>query len=294
MPANTCREDLKNYCLRSLGAPVLQINVTPDQIEDRIDDALSTYWEFHHEGSYRDYISRPLSAQDISTRSIPVDPWVYSVLRVVRIGGMESEVNLEYMSLMQNIGTQVVVWGEGLVNYTVSMSYLSLVNDFFNREKVLSFNQKRNFVQIESEMSGYRVGDIIVLEVYRFCDPNSYRETWDDNWLKQYATALIKKQWGQNMLKYDGFTLPSGITLNGRSIYQDALTDIADLENKLHNQETIPTDFFIRITYNARTYKVLLLRPNLCSAVFWRSRQARRHLICLSRDSDITARTYRV
>jgi hypothetical protein len=246
---NRCREDLKNYCLRSLGAPVIQINVTPDQIDDRIDDALAVYWEFHHEGSYRDYIMHTLSEQEMITRMIPVDPWVYSVLRIVRIGGVETEMNLEYMSLMQNIGTQVIVWGEGLVNYTVSMSYLSLVNDFFNREKVISFNQKRDVVQIESEMNGYRAGDILVLEVYRFCDPNRYRETWNDWWLASYATALIKKQWGQNMLKYDGFQLPSGITLNGRAIYQDALADIVDLETKLHNQEILPTDFFVRMTY---------------------------------------------
>jgi hypothetical protein len=245
MPYANCREDLKNYCLRSLGAPVIQINVTPDQIEDRIDEALAIYWEFHHEGSYRDYISHVITEQEMVSRTIPVDPWVYSVLRVVRIGGVDSEVNLEYMSLMQTIGTQVVVWGDGIVNYTVSMSYLSLVNDFFNREKVLSFNQKRNFIQIESEMNGYKAGDIIVFEVYRFCDPNSYRETWNDWWLQSYAAALIKKQWGQNMLKYDGFTLPSGITLNGRAIFQDALTEITDLEAKLQSQWTLPTDFFV-------------------------------------------------
>jgi hypothetical protein len=249
MPAANCREDLKNYCLRSLGAPVIKINVTPEQIEDRIDDALSMYWEFHHEGSYRDFIMHPLSQQDLTTRQIHLDPWVYGVLRIVCIGGMESDVNLEYVSLMQNIGTQVVVWGEGLANYTVSMSYLSLVNDFFNREKVISFNQKRNLVQIDSEMNNYKVNDILVLEVYRFCDPQLYRETWNDSWLKDYATALIKRQWGQNMLKYDGFQLPSGITLNGRAIYQDALTEIADLETKLHNQETLPPDFFMRIIY---------------------------------------------
>lgn len=247
MPAANCREDLKNYCLRSLGAPVLQINVTPDQIEDRIDEALAIYWEFHHEGSYRDYIMHPLSEQDLTSRIIPLDPWVYSVLRVVGLGGPDTGLNLEYQSLMQNIGNQVVVWGEGLVNYTVSMSWLSLVNDFFNREKIISFNQTRNAIQIDSELSQYSVGDIIVFEVYRFCDPLSYRETWDSSWLKSYATALIKRQWGQNMIKYDGFQLPSGITLNGRAIYQDALADIQDLETKLQNQETLPTDFFVRL-----------------------------------------------
>jgi hypothetical protein len=249
MPANTCREDLKNWALRKLGAPVIQINITPQQIEDRIDDALAMFWEFHHEGSYRDFCYHILTADEISTRVIPVDEWVYSVLRVVPVGGIDSDVNLEYQSVMQNIGTQIIIWGEGLVNYTVSMSYLGLVYDFFKRQKIIDFTQTHNQIYIRSDMAEYQPGEVIVLEVYRFCDPNRFRETWNNSWLKDYTSALIKRQWGQNMLKYDGFTLPSGITLNGRDIYQDALTDIQELEAKLQSQETLPTDFFVRLDY---------------------------------------------
>jgi hypothetical protein len=94
-------------------------------------------------------------------------------------------------------------------------------------------------------MDPFKAGDYLVLEVYRFSDPNTYRQTWNDLWLKEYTTALIKKQWGQNMLKYSGFTLPSGITLNGRDIYQDALTEIEQLEADLFSKESTPPDFFV-------------------------------------------------
>lgn len=251
--ALNCREDLKAYALRKLGAPALQINVTPEQIEDRIDDALSSYWEWHHEGSFLDFVSRPLTQQEIDTREFVVDDWVYQVLGVMMVGNAYSQYNLEYTAFMQSIGTQFIIMGTGvppdagIVSYTVSMSYLSMIRDFFSPDKRLQFNQNHNKVRIHSDLDDLNAGDYLVLEVYRFSDPNTYRESWDDWWLKDYTTALIKKQWGQNMLKYSGFQLPSGITLNGRDIYQDAITEIAELEAKLYSTESLPVDFFIRI-----------------------------------------------
>lgn len=241
----TCRTDLKNYCLRKLGAPALQINVTPEQIEDRIDDALKRYWEFHHEGSYRDFIMHKITQENLDTKSITVDEWVYSVLNVMMLGSTFSNLNLEYQSIMQTYGTKLNTFGDGLVNYTVAESYLQMVRDFFGSHPMLRFNQRHNIVHIDSSLLAYSVNDILVLEVYRFSDPNKYRETWDDWWLKDYATALIKKQWGQNMSKYIGFQLPSGITLDGSGIFQDALREIEDLENKLFSSETLPPDFMI-------------------------------------------------
>jgi len=243
--ANTCREDLKNYALRKLGAPALQINVTSEQIEDRIHDALETYWEFHHEGSYLDFVSRPLTQQEIDTKEFMVDDWVYQVLGIMMLGSEYSSFNLEYVAFMQNLGSQVIVLGEGISNYVVSQSYLSMVRDFFSPEKRIHFNQNQNKIKIHSSMSNFKAGDYLVLEVYRFSDPDKYRQTWNNWWLKDYTTALIKRQWGQNMLKYSGFQMPSGITLNGRDIYQDAMADIEKLEAALISTESTPPDFFV-------------------------------------------------
>jgi hypothetical protein len=248
--AASCREDLIQYALRKLGHPAMQINVTPEQIYDRVDDALARYWEAHHEGSYRDFIKYQIQELDIANGYLPVDEWVYSVLRVIPIGGMYSPANLEYMSLMQSIGGSVANLSGGIVNYTVAMSYLSMINDFFNRQSMLRFNQRQNKVFFDTGLTNLVAGDFVVLEVYRFSDPNLFRETWNDQWLKGYTTALIKRQWGQNMLKYSGFQLPSGITLNGRDIYQDALGDLEALEAQLLSSETLPTDFFMRLKDN--------------------------------------------
>jgi hypothetical protein len=241
----SCRDDLKNYALRKLGAPALQINVAPEQIDDRIQDALESYWEWHHEGSYLDFVSRPLTQQEIDTKEFVVDQWVYQVLGIMMLGSAYSDFNLEYTAYMQNLGSQVIVMNEGISNYVVSQSYLSMVRDFFSPEKRIHFNQTQDKIRIHSSMSNFKAGDYLVLEVYRFSDPNRYREAWNDWWLKAYATALIKMQWGQNMLKYSGFQMPSGITLNGRDIYQDALAEIEKLEAALHSTESTPPDFFI-------------------------------------------------
>ena len=248
---SSCREDLKNYALRKLGAPVLQINVSPDQIEDRIDEALKRFWEFHHEASYVDYVARVLTQDEIDSKTLVLDEWIYQVLGVVMLQNDYSDFNLEYNAFMQNLGTQFMVFGDGyppgggIGSYTVSQSYLSLIRDFFSREKRVQFNQLHNILRIHSKLDPIQAGDYLVLEVYRFTDPDRYRETWDDQWLKDYTSALIKKQWGQNMLKYSGFTLPSGITLNGRDIYQDALTEIQELDQRLTSEETLPIDFMV-------------------------------------------------
>lgn len=240
----TCRTDLKSYCLRKLGAPALQINVTPDQIEDRIDDALMVYWEHHHEGSYRDFVMVSVTPEVYSTRQVTLDPWVYSVLNILMLDSANSAINLEYASVMQTYGSLITANG-GLVNYTVASSYLSTVKELLGYRPLLRFNQRHNIVHIDSSLDVYPVGAIMAFEVYRFSDPETYRETWSDGWLRDYTTALIKRQWGQNMLKYNGFQLPSGITLDGRAIYEDALRDIEILEQKLFSSEILPPDFMV-------------------------------------------------
>jgi hypothetical protein len=249
MPIST-RDDLKQYCLRKLGAPVMQINVTPDQIEDCIDDALDSYWEWHHEGSFLDFVSRPLTQNEIDTKEFSVDPWIYQVLGIMMLGGHYSEYNLQYEAFMQGLGSQFIKLGgpqdgAGLVSYVVTQSYLSMVREFFMPEKRIQFNQNHDKIRIHSRMDDLKAGDYLVLEVYRFSDPNTYRQTWNDWWLKAYTTSLIKRQWGMNMIKYSGFQMPSGITLNGREIYQDALAEIEKLETQLITTESAPPDFFI-------------------------------------------------
>jgi len=243
--SNSCRNDLKNYILRKLGSPAIQINVTDEQIYDRIDDALDIYWEWHHEGTFKDYVTHIMTADNILTKTIPIDEWIYTVIRIISLGGPENSVNLEYQSYMQNIGTQLMVQDSGILNYTINESYFNLVDSFFRRQKIIDFNQRHNILHIRSDINYINEGDIIVFEVYRLNEPDKYKETWNDWWLKKYVTELVKKQWGQNMSKYDGIQLPGGITLNGRQIYDDAQQQIERLEEQLLESLTLPIDFLV-------------------------------------------------
>lgn len=242
---NNCREDLRDYALRKLGHPLIQINVHEDQINDRINDALARYWEFHTDGSYRDYLKVEITDTIYNCKTLFVDEWIYQVLRIVPIGNELSSVNLQYESFMQNIAYNIIKTYDGLLTYTVNMSYIELLNSFFNRNKIIEFIQNANKITILSDISQLQIGDYLLFEVYKLCDPDVYQKVWNSPWIKDYASALIKKQWGQNMSKYAGFTLPGGITINGLEIYQSALEELAELENRLKNEESEPIDFFI-------------------------------------------------
>jgi hypothetical protein len=245
---NSCREDLKNYALRKLGHPALQINITSEQMDDRIDDALAIYWENHHEGNYLSYVPIQLTSDHIQNKRIILDDWIYQVLGVLRVGSNYNQFNLEYTAFMTNIGASITPGysynNMGLLSYTISESYLSLVNDFFNRESRIHYSQTHNNLYFYSPIN-LKENDYLILEVYKFSDPDTYRKTWNNWWLRDYTTALFKKQWGQNMLKYDGFQLPSGITLNGRAIFEDAKIEIEELLGKLNSELTLPVDFFV-------------------------------------------------
>lgn len=243
---NISRIDFKNYCLRKLGAPVMQINVESQQIEDCIDDALQKFWEFHGDGNIREYFVKTITPEDRSTKSIEVPDWILSVVRVLSLGSVGSSLNLEYVSFVTSVfGNGRIFATDTLTSYTVGMSYLSMINEMFTRAKIIRFNYKYGRIFIDTAWETISDGDSIVFECYRIVDPDDAPKVWNDPWLKAYATALIKRQWGQNMIKYDGFQLPSGITLNGRDMYGDALQDIEKLESDLITTYSLPVDFFM-------------------------------------------------
>lgn len=246
------RNDLKNYCLKKLGHPVLQINVAPEQIDDRIDEALEKFWEFHGDGSIREYVSYVLEDIDFERGHLVVSDHILSVLRVLPLGGWASSSNLEYTQFVTNlVDSQRVLTnsplGPAISSYVISQQSFPLFDNFFVKEKIIRFNQHFNRVFIDTDWSEYNVNDILLLECYQLADPEEYRQVYNNLWLKNYATALIKQQWGQNLLKYNNFTIPGNITVDGRSIYADALADIQILEAELISTYTLPTDFFIRM-----------------------------------------------
>ena len=241
----TTRQGFAEYCLRQLGAPVIEINVADEQLDDRIDDALQKFWEFHGDGAQKHFLTITLTAQDIANRYITVPEGIITVVRVLPMNTNLSSLNLEYQFFLTEVMNIKRLMNEGMHGYVITEQYLKTINEFFNREKMIRWNRYSNRLILDTDWSTLKVGDHLVVEAYAIIDPADYDEAWNDMWLKAYATALIKKQWGQNMIKYDGFQLPSGITLNGRQLFDDANAEIEKLEEDLQNMWQLPPDFMV-------------------------------------------------
>ena len=233
MAKPTTRATLQDHCLRSLGAPVIEINVDEDQIEDRTDDAIQFYQSWHSDAVERTYLKHELTATDITNSYITVSDNITSVVRMLKINstagnalfdvGYHMRLNDVFMSsgMMSSIQT-----------YEQKLQHLSLVEHQLNTEEHLRFNRHMNRLHMDEGFGDLVVGQFIVIEVYQIVDPGTYADVYNDMYLKKYLTALIKRQWGANMMKFDGFQLPGGITMNGRQMFDDAIEEIKELEEE--------------------------------------------------------------
>ena len=263
--AISTRQDLADYALRALGAPVIQINIADEQIDDRIDEALQKYWEFHSDGSIKSFLVHKITSKNLTDKWILIPENVLSVLRVFPYGSTSSN-NLQYTAYMSDVLSQMSSMGTGsnsgfvganyspggssngnggLGNYMINNQYLSTINSLFNYEKPVRFNRHMDRLFIDADWSTIGLDQYIAIECTVIVDPDEFDRAWNDMWLKKYVIALFKRQWGQNMIKYDGFQLPSGMTLNGRQMYDDALADIELLDDELINTYQYPIDWFV-------------------------------------------------
>lgn len=250
MPIVNSRQSLKEYCLRKLGAPVMQINVDDDQVEDRIDDAVEMFFEYHADGLVKKFLAIELTPADIAAKKIPMPEHVFSVVKLFPITAQASNTSISFVAAMSDIwdslrSGRATGAGGGAFRYFLVEQHLQMLQNLFNREKFVRYNKYQDFIEIDTDWDIMVPGDYILVEVWKALDMDTYERSWGNWWLISYATALIKQQWGMNMIKYDGFQLPSGITLNGRQIYDDAVAEISKLEDELRNTYQYPCDFFV-------------------------------------------------
>ena len=240
------RTTLIDYCLRSLGAPVIEINVDEDQLEDRTDEALQFYQEYHSDGVIREYLKHELTATDITNNYITVADSVTNVVRMLKITGttgsslfdMGYHMRLNDIFMLQGLGAQTQ-------EYIQSQQKLSLIDHRLNSEEHIRFSRHMNRVHMDEGYGDLGAGDFIVLEVMSIIDPGTYADVFNDLYLKKYLTALIKRQWGANLMKFQDFQLPGGITLNGRQIYEDAIEEIQGLEEECRLIWAMPDNFLM-------------------------------------------------
>lgn len=244
--AVTSREQLKQYCLRNLGAPVLEINVDDDQLEDRIDEALDFFRLYHYDGIEKVYLKHQITETDITNKYIPMSPMVFGVSRVLPIAyGAANSKNLFDLQYQLRLNDLYDLTSTSIIYYTTVMQHLSLLDLMLNGHIMWRFNRFQDRMYLDIDWNNdVKPGMYVIVECYRALDPNEYTRLWGEPWLKHYVTALFKKAWGTNLKKFSGMQLPGGVTIDGDKLYDEAVSEMKDLEDELMNKAA-PLDFFL-------------------------------------------------
>lgn len=239
-PAN--REEFIDYCLRRLGAPVIQINVARDQVEDCVDEALEFFWYNHHDGSVQVYLPVEATEQVLKDRSFPIDDKIIGVQRVLETAsaGGSGVFSAEYQIL--STVYPYALRGDGMLSYAMAMSYLeTLKNVATGKTKGLKFNRHMDRLYIETNFNQVQKGQMYVVEATLRLDPEEFPQVWNDPFLKRYATACIKRTWGNNLRKLQNVQLLGGVQIDGLQILQEANEEIQTLHQLMvtHYQEPV-------------------------------------------------------
>lgn len=319
MAKPTTRQGLIDYCLRDLGHPVIEINVDDDQLEDRVDEALEFFREFHYDAIELTYVKQEITASTLRLQSLvglsftvgetitggtsgatatvvsldaanllsikgitgtftasetitggtsgtsaviynssPVTKGVFDnqyielndsitgVVKVLPLSERSSTVNLfdvRYQLMLNNIQSLTAT---DLVYYTQLKTHLNLINDLMAGQKPVRFNRHTNTLYIDLDWkSDVDVGDYVVIECFKILDPNTYTDVYNDYFLKKYLSALIKRQWGNNLKKFEGVQMPGGVTLNGQKIFDEAVEELKELKLEAQEVWQLPPDMFV-------------------------------------------------
>lgn len=314
------RQDLIEYALRALGAPVLEINVDGDQLEDRVDEALEYWRQYHHEGIEKIYLKAQINASTLTlttnnaqlfalgttvtgqtsgatakvveqinkksegnlliiryetgafvggetitngtatatlaatafytagefeNKYLQVPDLVYGITRVIPFAGTQTSKSMFDIQYQLRLNDLYDLTSTSIIYYKQVMSHLALLDLELNGRPMFRFNRLSNRLHLDINWDTDIVpGSYVVVEAYRAMDPTTFTRVWNESWLKHYVTALFKKQWAVNMKKFQGIQLPGGVTLDGQSLYDEAVQEIKDLEDDLQNKSA-PLEFFL-------------------------------------------------
>ena len=275
MAKPTTRQELKDYCLRQLGAPVLEVNVDDDQVDDLVDDALQLFNERHFDGVERMYLKYKLTQDDIDrgkadpTTGVGIVTTTASSTNVSGMGTITSSwyENSNFLQVPDSvIGVEKIFKFDSstissgmfsvkyqlflndiyqfnsidLLQYSMVKTYLEDIEFLLTTDKQIRFNKRQDRLYLDIDWASETAGSYLILDCYRALDPTNYAGVYNDSFLKKYLTALIKRQWGQNLIKFRGVKLPGGIEFNGREIYDDGQRDLDDIKERMASEYELP------------------------------------------------------
>ena len=240
MAQPTTRDEFKEWCLRKLGKPVIEINVDDDQVEDRIDESLSYYWDYHFDGTERTFLKRQLTADDISNKYISIAENIIGVVNLFDIGDALSVNNLFNIRYQFALNDMYDMSNYRLQEYMMAMQHIQFIEEMLVGKQPIRYNRHINRLYIDMDWGRVNAGDYIVAECYQIVDPATYADVYKDRWLQNYCSAKIKYQWGSNLTKFTGMQLPGGVTFNGEQILNDARDEIQRLEEDMITSYSLP------------------------------------------------------
>jgi hypothetical protein len=241
MAVPTSREEFKEYCLRKLGKPVIEINVDDDQVEDRIDEALRYYWDYHFDGSDKIYYKHQVTEQNKTDRYIILPENIIGAVRIFPIADpmvrSDDLFNIRYQIALNDLYTLTSV---SMVPYYMVMEHLALITEMLVGQQPIRYSRHKNRVYVDMDWGMINVGEYILIEAYEVLDPEIWDQVWSDRWLQNYTTAKIKYQWGSNLTKFVGMNLPGGVQFNGEKILNDAQEEITKFEQEMISSYSLP------------------------------------------------------
>lgn len=230
------RQGLKQYALRALGAPVVQINVADEQLEDRIDEAIEKFQLYHYDGIVRMYLKHQVTQTDIDNQYIQIPDYVYGVKSVIPFRQGSSSANLFDVQYQLRLNDLYELTNTSMVYYSMVMQHMRSLDLILNGYPQFEFNKVGGKLYLEVNKSKLVPDNFIIVECYRALNPEEDTKMYNESWLKKYVIALFKRQWATNLKKYQGIQLPGGVTLDGQSMYIEADQEVDDLDQELESK----------------------------------------------------------
>jgi hypothetical protein len=239
----TTRQEYKDFIMRRLGWPVIEINVSEDQLDDRIDEALRFYWDYNFDGTEREYYRVEVTQDVLDNKYIDLPENIIGVVRLFDLSrGIYSTgmFSVQYQFFLNNVHQ---IASTTVVPYFQTMQHLALIQEILVGRPLIRYNRHRNRLHIDASPERLQLGDWIIVECHRVVDPNIYPDVWADRWFQRYTSALVEQQWGRNLTKFVGVQMLGGVTLNGEQIWQRATDEIKQLEEEMMAMAMPALDF---------------------------------------------------
>jgi len=240
MATPTSNTEFKEFCLRKLGKGVIEINVSDAQVDDRVDEAINFYQDYHFDGTERTFYKKQITQSDKDNKYITLPDNIIGAVNIFDIGDADNTNNLFNVRYQIALNDLYTLTSQSLVPYYMAFQHLELYEQILVGKQPIRYNRHKNVFHVDMDWDKIAVDQYLIVEAYQVIDPDTFTKMYGDYWLQRYATALIKIQWGENLKKFQGMQMPGGMVMDGMSIYNEGLRDKEQLEMEMRSSYSLP------------------------------------------------------